>query len=244
VLAEFARVWEVGAYRSAPLERPWVEVYESLRSYVESRSSPPQRFNLVFATERKPDIVILDVPGNRIAARDDSALIFDETIDRDGLTISRLKSWWIARKGDSEKLYPRLKNSLGSRAEEAFFDHYYLRFINQREDSGNALPALLPQVWLQYDPVTRAERGGLKALARQRLDIDGPQHIQPDGGKSAFQVYQEQLEADRALVLDGYEVYRFGADEVARTSAAKMLDDFFKHVLRITELGNTRQSSE
>lgn len=240
IVSEFRRAAEAGSFRGSPVSPEWTQAFETLDGYLRHCASPPRRLNLVFASLSKPDIVIADVPSQRISDRSDRALVYDEPIDSDGLTVSALRAWWIARRGDSEKLYPRLQKCIGSNAERVLFEHYYNDFIKALGDQGTRMPALLPQVWLQYDPVTRAERGGLKALAHQRLDfllfpsadrkivieIDGPRHITDESGRPDFAAYQSQLAADRNLTLDGYEVYRFGADELISPKAGATLDDF------------------
>src|SRR5690606_24500522 len=45
--------------------------------------------------------------------------------------------------------------------------HYYRAF----KDLGDTLPALIPQVYLHYDPYTLAQLGGVGRLPRQRMDF-------------------------------------------------------------------------
>lgn len=246
VVQEFQKTYSAGAWRNKPVTEDWVRAYEALDLYIQQRSAPPQRLNLVFATTEKPDIVIVDVPTGRIADTEGKALIYSEPIDAQGLTFGALKAWWIATRGDTEKLYPWLRQSLDSNPERNFFDHYYRSVI---PSLGQQLPALLPQVWLQYDPVTLAQRAGKKALARQRLDfvmfakggrrivieIDGPTHISDADGRPDFAAYQAQLVADRGLMLDGYEVYRFGADELSASTSAKTVDAFVSRLKVLDE---------
>lgn len=92
------------------------------------------------------------------------------------------------------------------------------------------------------------QRAGIgMAQPRQRLDfvmlgskgrkivveVDGPTHIADTSGRPDFAGYQAQLTADRGLMLEGYEVYTFGADEFAPDVAAKTVDHFIER-LRLT----------
>lgn len=94
---------------------------------------------------------------------------------------------------------------------------------------GDRLPALIPQVYLHYDPFTQAERVQLgmgSVLARQRMDflmlldgrvrivieVDGQQH-NAEGGRASPAHYAKMVEEDRRLRLQGYEFYRFGGAE-------------------------------
>ena len=113
--------------------------------------------------------------------------------------------------------------SLASDGERNVFSVYYRAF----KDLGDKLPALTPQVYLHYDPYTLAQRGGVGRLSRQRMDflllfsdtgrvvveVDGSQHFAEDG-KLSLARYAEMVAADRDLRLAGYEVYRFGANEL------------------------------
>jgi very-short-patch-repair endonuclease len=104
---------------------------------------------------------------------------------------------------------------------------------------------LLPQVYLHYDPLTQAQRGGQPSvLARERMDflllfpgrvrvvieVDGQQHY-AEGNRASPRLYSEMVAEDRRLRLRGYEVYRFGGYELGRDGAADMLRTFFNELL-------------
>jgi len=119
---------------------------------------------------------------------------------------------------------------------KAFFEHY-------REQVPN-LPALIPEVWLHYDPRTIRQRGK-DALLRQRMDflmllpagvrivleVDG-QHHYASNDRPSPRRYAELVKADRELKLCGYDVYRFGAAELCGETGkhlvASFLDDLFR----------------
>ena len=147
--------------------------------------------------------------------------------------------------------------SLASDGERNVFSVYYRAF----KDLGDKLPALTPQVYLHYDPYTLAQRGGVGRLSRQRMDflllfsdtgrvvveVDGSQHFAEDG-KLSLARYAEMVAADRDLRLAGYEVYRFGANEltghgssdrqIVRSSdrqivrSSDRIESFFRQLLR------------
>ena len=110
-----------------------------------------------------------------------------------------------------------------SPGEYALFDTYYREFLPVLDDQ---LPALIPQVYLHYDPRTMKERGSAPVLLRQRMDmllliehnvrivieVDGKQHY-ADGDKASTAKYADMVAEDRRLRLSGYELYRFGAAE-------------------------------
>ena len=122
------------------------------------------------------------------------------------------------------------------------------------------LPALIPQVYLHYDPYTRRQRGDEQILARQRMDfllmlehgvrvvieIDGQLHYavedhnHPGRYLASPQRYAEMVAEDRRLRLAGYEVHRFGgyefldvelAGQVVGPRAHARITEFFDRLL-------------
>ncbi|WP_286246809.1 hypothetical protein [Streptomyces graminofaciens] len=61
-------------------------------------------------------------------------------------------------------LRERLRRSLGNNGAE-------LLVFDTSTELGFDLPALIPQVYLHYDPYTMNELGGANRLARQRMDF-------------------------------------------------------------------------
>ncbi|MGW5906624.1 hypothetical protein ACWFQ6_33320 [Streptomyces althioticus] len=122
------------------------------------------------------------------------------------------------------------------------------------EEGGFDLPALIPQVYLHYDPYTRKSGKQSGALYRQRMDflllapdrsrivieVDGAQHYgrpnPPDEhGKVTWtavpRLYAEMVAEDRRLRLAGYEIYRFGGWELSEPGGRRLLEDFFTSLL-------------
>lgn len=165
----------------------------------------------------------------------------------EGLTWRALVAWWAntdrvpadAEREVATALYRRLAASMGNNdAEKFLFDSYCALYRTRGFD----LPALIPQVYLHYDPYTK--RAGGK-LVRQRMDfllllpnrrrivieLDGQQHY-ANNGRPRPDLYAAMVSEDRRLRLDGYEVYRFGGQEfLNRKSAASMLSEFFQELL-------------
>ena len=159
------------------------------------------------------------------------------------------KSWWSSVSSPSEPerdLYRRLGESLSSEPERRFFRLY---FETLRNDLGERLPAIIPQVYLHYDPYTLRELpANGSALARQRMDflfllpyrqrvvieLDGQQHY-ANGDTASPRLYAEMAAEDRKLRLQGYELYRFGGYELMasnwRETVAGFLTRFIKKSL-------------
>lgn len=206
--------------------------------------------NLIFAANGpKPELVLRDSVSNdiEIVKNAQYCLIFDQPIPADGLTFQRLINWWRERESlvdetDREvalALRRRLLESIGSNgAEHLLFEVYNRRY----KTYGFDIPALIPQVYLHYDPYTLRERGPQGSpLERQRMDflllfserhrvvleVDGIQHYADTDGKASTTLYSEMVAEDRRLRLDGYEVYRFGGKELTYPDAETMLERFF-----------------
>ncbi len=210
--------------------------------------------NLIFAANGpKPELVLRDAVSNQveITKNEQYCLVFDQPIPADGLTFQRLIDWWRDREklhGLDDRtvglqLHARLAESLaGNPAENVVFDAY-----SRRYKDGFTIPALIPQVYLHYDPYTRAARGpGGSPLARQRMDflllfsdrqrvvieVDGRQHYADSQGRANPTLYAQMVAEDRRLRLAGYEVYRFGGQELLQPGAPAMVTTFFNDLHR------------
>lgn len=201
--------------------------------------------NLIFASVGpKPEIGFADAINNDIVvlSNEDSCLVYDRPIRSDGLTWAELVAWWRDRE-DAEaaeaarSLGRRLHASLASDAERTVFETYFRTY---RPRLGEQLPALVPQVYLHYDPAVVKRLRHRRTLPRQRMDfllllpnrqrvvleVDGTQHFSKDG-EASLPLYSQMVSADRALRLAGYEIYRFGANELVGTSAGATIESFF-----------------
>ncbi|WP_371797164.1 hypothetical protein [Streptomyces sp. NBC_01718] len=175
-----------------------------------------------------------------VGGRQGDTLIYDREVPTAGLRWRDLHSWWQApRKFSSENdartdLYQRLLKSLptSSPGQINLFKAYHTALALS---AGH--PALLPEVWLHWDPKTVKERGP-EALLRSRMDfllllphgqrvvleVDGSQHYTRDRGQIPDTAkYAEMVAADRDLKLRGYEVFRFGHDELKCPDGAQAL---------------------
>jgi hypothetical protein len=210
---------------------------------------------LIFAANGpKPRIVLRDAINNviEIVENAEYCLVYDRPLGADGLTWGELTEWWAAKTGSDptepeirRKLYRRLLESLSndSPPERTLFNAYKARY--RREFDGQ-MPVLLPQVYLHYDPYTIRElaTGPGQTLARQRMDfllllpnharivieVDGKQHY-ATGTRASPKKYAEMVREDRHLRLSGYEVYRFGAEELLHGDGARRADSFFSALL-------------
>jgi hypothetical protein len=190
--------------------------------------------NLIFAsTGEKPELIFRDAINNDVEIRKhaDKCLIYDRPLVS-GLKWVTMAAWWQQREGlpdlaaARKALGERLMRSVElttSPGEYSIFRTYYEAFAQKL---GDDLPALIPQVYLHYDPLTARQRGDEKVLERQRMDflllldgnirvvieVDGKQHY-AEGEKASPRLYAALVAEDRRLRLAGYELYRFGASE-------------------------------
>ncbi|MGG0476196.1 hypothetical protein ABEY96_28880 [Priestia aryabhattai] len=213
--------------------------------------------NLIFAAiGAKPQIVISDSLNNsiKVVKNEDNCLIYEQPIPSTGLFWDDLVNWWKTLNPNLKSyrdiqvsLYNRLYNSLDSHPEKIFFKSYFKLL---KESYNKNLPALIPQVYLHYDPYTKSQRNGQAYLARQRMDfllilpneqrvvieIDGKQHYSV-GSTSNPKKYAEMVSADRDIKLQGYEVYRFGGYELLEEhTSLNLLGPFFKRLLSKHEI--------
>jgi very-short-patch-repair endonuclease len=63
------------------------------------------------------------------------------------------------------------------------------------------------------------------------IEVDGSQHFAEDG-KPSLARYSDMVAADRDLRLAGYEVHRFGANELTGQGSAERIEEFFRRLLR------------
>jgi very-short-patch-repair endonuclease len=214
--------------------------------------------NLIFAAKGvKPKIVFRDAINNDIEVVENAnnCLIYDQPLEQHGLSWRELVEWWMiinGRPGDPEhagrSLYRRLASTLDSPPEQLLFKTYCALYGTR----GFEIPALIPQVYLHYDPYVRRDyfmQNG--KLSRQRMDfllllpgrrrvvieVDGVQHYSDEGHPSPRK-YSEMVSEDRALRLAGYEVYRFGGYELGvERGGEKILKEFFDRFLERYQLG-------
>ncbi|HUR07556.1 MAG TPA: hypothetical protein VM347_33780 [Nonomuraea sp.] len=210
--------------------------------------------NLVFASSGpKPDIVLRDAIDNiiEVTRNAEYCLFYNRPLGSSGLTWGQLCDWWRATNGfgDSSQhdvarsLYNRLAASVQDNPVEFTLFQAYRDLY--KSEQGAEVPALLPQVYLHYDPSTWKQRGGRPGvLARERMDfllllpsggrvvieVDGKQHY-AEGDTASPRLYSLMVAEDRKLRLRGYEVYRFGGFELGQPDAPEMLRAFFEDLL-------------
>lgn len=208
--------------------------------------------NLIFAADDpKPELVFVDAVSNdvKITKHADRCLVYARRLPAAGLTWRDLISWWRDVRADllnatdvevGQDLYRRLFASLDSEPERIVFRAYCSFY---RRLAGFDLPALVPQVYLHYDPYVAKYRHGPAALARQRMDfllllprrervvieVDGVQHY-AEGERPSPRLYSEMVAEDRRLRLCGYDVFRFGGYELNLPRAGEHVLEFFQQL--------------
>jgi very-short-patch-repair endonuclease len=240
--------------------------------------------NLIFASiGPKPRIVVINAINNdfKITRNADKILIYDRPLSKaSGLTWGHIVDWWRTQQqmpptmSDFHvgyNLVERLAQAVAmtkSPGEELVFRTYYEQFFTRSD--GPSYPALLPQVYLHLDPMTRKQRRQLREddvvdfermdfllllpqNVRVVLEVDGQHHYglqdeqNPQRYIASVAQYAKMAKEDRALRLAGYEVYRFGALELTRDKAAaeQVICNFFNELFerhRIRSAGATPQS--
>lgn len=224
-----------------------------------SRSGRPK--NLIFASPVKPDLRLSDAIDNdiEIVGNADDVLVYDRPISVGGIRWRDLQEWWKAtHRLDSDRqakteLYRRLRQSLpaDSPPQQLLFRLYH----DIHRDAVQDLPALLPEVWLHWDPKTVQARGAAALLGlrmdflllvngggRIVLEVDGMTHyaierhdMPPDLPRWIADPakYARTMAGSRDLTLAGYEVYRFGANDLRNADQARpMLTRFFADLFR------------
>lgn len=199
-----------------------------------------QPIYVIFASQVKPDIrfrdaIDIDI---EIVENADKVLVYDRPIGADGIRWRDLQAWWsdtqhVPDDDEAKKsLYQRLASSLpaSSPPQRNLYDLYHKIHGSAVRD----LPALLPEVWLHWDPKAVRERGR-DALLGHRMDflllmphaqrvvleVDGSRHYATPGGERPDPArYAASMRADRELKLNGYEVFRFGATELLNPASA------------------------
>lgn len=229
---------------------PLVELIARLDMQSNSRLNGKPK-NLIFAANGpKPEIYLADSVNNdvKINKNAEYCLIYEDDIDpNQGLAWEDLLAWWMDKRQIADKksanslLYKRLLETCND-AEKIIFNAYGF-LIKER---GFGMPALIPQVYLHFDPLTAAQRITPGPLARQRMDflmllpgrhrvvieLDGVQHYADDTGKASPKLYSKMMAEDRKLRLQGYEVYRFGgADFTNKAQANIKMTEFFEQLL-------------
>ncbi|WP_432844224.1 tetratricopeptide repeat protein [Dactylosporangium sp. CA-092794] len=206
--------------------------------------------NLIFAAVGpKPEIVLADAVNNdlRIVRHEEHCLVYDRPLSADGLTWRDLTTWWAARDGTMEaptveverSLYRRLQQSLdGNGAELRVLSAYAERYVRLGPD----IPALIPQVYLHYDPYNRSRHPApARVLHPRRMDFllllphrvrvviecDGKQHYAHDDGRVApdrYAAYATALRANTTALRDntGDRLLTPDAHEVLFTAATSL----------------------
>lgn len=207
----------------------------------------PTRLLLFASRVAKPDVRLADVLDTdvEVLTSSDKLLRYDKPVGRDGLRWQDLLTWWAEQTNttgsDPKKaLWSRLLAAIPptSPPQRDLFEAYH-RIYGQCD----SFLALLPEVWVHWDPQT-VQRRGDDAYSTQRMDflmllpnhrrvvleVDGRQHYS-DKGQPSPTAYARTMQGDRDLRLSGYEVYRFGAREITGPSIDDTLRAFFDRLL-------------
>lgn len=216
--------------------------------------------NIIFAAKYKPEIVFDDALNNdiRITRNENQCLIYNRSIPSSGVMWNDLVEWYAAENNLTDDQNPEvafitrlcdcLDTSFKANGAKAGPETWMLKaYYNLKKELGIDLPALIPQVYLYYDPQTLKQRG-YKLFEHQKMDflmifshkdrivieIDGKQHY-TEGTTASPSLYSEMVRAHREMSLLGYDVYRFGgyefmgadADETVKKKVLDNIKQFF-----------------
>lgn len=148
--------------------------------------------NIIFAAKYKPDIVLDDALSNEIkVVNANGALIYDQGIPANGISWEMLANWYeLLDIDNTEKQMAHLfYDCLDSDPERLFYKAY----ISYLKSHGKHIPALIPQVYMYYDPKAKTQREW-QIFEHQKMDfmmiispsqrivfeIDGSQHYAED----------------------------------------------------------------
>jgi hypothetical protein len=158
-------------------------------------------------------------------------------------------AWWkdtqaLNSDADAKRtLWRRMRQSVpaSSPPQQMLFDLYHDIHGERIHD----LPALLPEVWLHWDPQTVKARG-VQAMLNLRMDflmllpgghrivleVDGTHHY-ATGRLADPAAYATTMRGDRDLKLARYDVFRFGAADLDEQQSARlMLRAFFEDLFQ------------
>lgn len=224
--------------------------FEGNKVVLPSLSAPGIK-NLIFAANGpKPELVLIDAMTNeiKITKNAEFCLVYDRPIGPDGLLWSELVMWW-KESGRPDKnsttpagieLNKRLQEGLNE-PEKLLMRRYS---TTMKPKLGDEYPAIIPQVYMHYDPYTKFQRQEPGPLERQRMDfllllsggrrvvleIDGKQHYS-EAERPSPTKYAMMVAEDRRLKLRGYQIFRFGGQEFVDVASAEvMLDAFFSEL--------------
>jgi very-short-patch-repair endonuclease len=64
------------------------------------------------------------------------------------------------------------------------------------------------------------------------IEVDGKHHYSDEQGRANAPAYAAMVKADRDLRLVGYDVYRFGGEELTSQSGPAVVTSFFENLLQ------------
>jgi len=239
-----------GALATSGLRLVETDPVQGYPAFVITRSTTnprPPRLLLFASRVAKPDVRLADVLDTdiEVLTSSDQLLRYDKPVGSDGLRWQDLQTWWAEQTNTTASvakraLWSRLMAAIPTTSPPqcALFEAYH-RLYGQ----GDSFAALLPEVWVHWDPHTVRQRGDaaysthrmdfLMLLPDHRrvvLEVDGQQHYSV-GGRPSPETYARTMRGDRDLRLSGYEVYRFGAHELGGSSIDTTLRAFFDRLL-------------
>ena len=191
------------------------------RILLEIRNCPSNTVGLkqiFYACQYKPELITQ--ADGFMADKKNCSLDYRGPFSHTGITWDNVLDYFMSKEITLWDLSDRYDKAIAPRCEKLFYEAYTKQFINTGFEISNCEIALLPQVYVNWDPYTKEQRG--YKLVNQRVDflwygpnhfpliieIDGPSHWEfPDE-------YCVQCRTDRDLMDLGFHIRRFTNDEI------------------------------
>ena len=208
---------------------------------------------VVFASWRKPQLVLRDVMLGKTAVLGDHALLYPGPFPTRGVTWQHLTDWWT---GEYHlPLEDMVSRMLASIPEES--PPQRKPFTEYRKYFGYPhFPAIFPETWIRWDGPWKCRNDELCRCRRADFLMILPDHkrvvielnrvlhyarkevetVHSNFHKAMPKIYAETVSADRDLRLEGFDTYVFGGWECQEQRASIVVEEFFTRLFQVYDV--------